>query len=40
MKKLGKILGWALVIIVLLAATGISFTIGWRPFDWAACAAS
>jgi mono/diheme cytochrome c family protein len=32
MKKFGKIVGWALVIIVLLAATGISFTIGWRPF--------
>lgn len=32
MKKFGKILGWTLVIILLLAATGISFTIGWRPF--------
>ena len=32
MKKFGKILGWALVIILLLAAVGISFTIGWRPF--------
>jgi hypothetical protein len=32
MKKLGKILGWTLVVILLLAATGISFTIGWRPF--------
>jgi mono/diheme cytochrome c family protein len=32
MKKFGKILGWTLVIVVLLAATGITFTIGWRPF--------
>src|ERR1700733_15320765 len=32
MKKFGKILSWALVIILLLAVTGISFTIGWRPF--------
>jgi cytochrome c len=32
MKKFGKILGWTLVVILLLAATGISFTIGWRPF--------
>jgi mono/diheme cytochrome c family protein len=31
-KKFGKILGWTLVIVILLAATGISFTIGWRPF--------
>jgi mono/diheme cytochrome c family protein len=32
MKKFGKILGWTLVVILLLAVTGISFTIGWRPF--------
>ena len=32
MKKFGKILGWTLVIVMLLAATGISFTIGWHPF--------
>jgi Cytochrome c len=32
MKKFGKILGWTLVITFLLAVTGISFTIGWRPF--------
>lgn len=32
MKKVGKILGWTLVTILLLAAVGISFTIGWRPF--------
>src|SRR5258708_5627067 len=32
MKKFGKILGWALLIVILFAATGISFTIGWRPF--------
>jgi len=32
MKKFGKILGWTLVDILLLVTTGISFTIGWRPF--------
>ena len=32
MKKLGKILLWALVALVLLLVVGISLTIGWRPF--------
>jgi mono/diheme cytochrome c family protein len=32
MKKLGKILLWALVALVVLLVVGISFTIGWRPF--------
>jgi mono/diheme cytochrome c family protein len=32
MKKAGKILGWTFLILILLLATGITFTIGWRPF--------
>ena len=32
MKKIGKILGWSLVVLILLIAIGINFTIGWRPF--------
>src|SRR5690349_5751229 len=32
MKKLGKILLWALVALLVLLIVGISFTIGWRPF--------
>jgi mono/diheme cytochrome c family protein len=32
MKKLGKILGWVLLVIVVLAAIGITFTISWHPF--------
>ncbi len=32
MKKPVKILGWALLVVILLAAVGITFTIGWRPF--------
>lgn len=32
MKKLGKILGWLMVVLIVLAAVGITFTIGWRPF--------
>lgn len=32
MKKTGKILGWTFLILVLLLAVGITFTIGWRPF--------
>jgi mono/diheme cytochrome c family protein len=32
MKKLAKILGLSLLVIVVLAAVGITFTITWRPF--------
>ena len=32
MKKLGKILAWFVVTLAVLAALGITFTIGWRPF--------
>ncbi len=32
MKKTGKILGSTFLILILLLAMGISFTIGWRPF--------
>jgi mono/diheme cytochrome c family protein len=32
MKKLGKILGWTVLVVVVLAAIGITFTITWRPF--------
>jgi len=32
MKKLGKILLWALVALLVLLVVGISLTIGWRPF--------
>ena len=32
MKKLGKILLWIVVTLVVLLAVGISLTIGWRPF--------
>lgn len=32
MKKLGKILLWTLVLLVLVLVAGISTTIGWRPF--------
>jgi mono/diheme cytochrome c family protein len=32
MSKMGKILGWTLLILILLLAVGITFTIGWRPF--------
>ena len=32
MKTLAKIAACLLVIIVLVAAAGITFTIGWRPF--------
>jgi mono/diheme cytochrome c family protein len=31
-KKVGKILGWLLLVIILLLPVAISFTIGWRPF--------
>jgi hypothetical protein len=32
MKKLGKILVWSLLALVVVAALAITFTIGWRPF--------
>ena len=32
MKKLGKILLWSLITLVVLLVIGISLTIGWRPF--------
>jgi hypothetical protein len=32
MKKLGKLLGWILVALVVVLVVGITFTIGWRPF--------
>jgi mono/diheme cytochrome c family protein len=32
MNKLGKTLGVVLAVLVLVAAAGITFTIGWRPF--------
>jgi mono/diheme cytochrome c family protein len=32
MKKLVKILAWTFVALLIVAAAGITFTIGWRPF--------
>ena len=32
MKKLGKILVWSLLALVVVAALAVTFTIGWRPF--------
>jgi mono/diheme cytochrome c family protein len=32
MKKFFKILGWFLVVVIVLAVVGITFTISWRPF--------
>ncbi len=32
MKKLGNILFWSVIALVVLLAIGISLTIGWRPF--------
>ena len=32
MKKLGKILLWTVITLVVLLVGAISFTIGWRPF--------
>lgn len=32
MKKLFRVFGWLIVIIILLLPVAISFTIGWRPF--------
>jgi mono/diheme cytochrome c family protein len=30
--KVARILGWTLLVLMLLLAVGITFTIGWRPF--------
>jgi cytochrome c553 len=32
MKKLGKILAWLVLALVVVLVLGITFTIGWRPF--------
>jgi mono/diheme cytochrome c family protein len=32
MRKLGRILGWVFIGLLLLAGAAITFTIGWRPF--------
>ena len=32
MKKVAKLLGWSFLVLILLLAGGITFTIGWRPF--------
>src|SRR5713226_2802712 len=32
MRKLGRILAWVFIGLVILVATGITLTIGWRPF--------
>jgi mono/diheme cytochrome c family protein len=32
MKKLGKILAWLLLALVVILAGAITFTVGWRPF--------
>ncbi|HLW98918.1 MAG TPA: hypothetical protein VKR82_09745 [Candidatus Acidoferrales bacterium] len=32
MKKLLKVLGWLLLVLILLLPVAITFTIGWRPF--------
>src|SRR5580658_7014650 len=32
MKKAAKVCVWIFVVLVLLLAVGINFTIGWRPF--------
>lgn len=32
MKKLARVLGWLLLVIILLLPVGITFTVGWRPF--------
>src|SRR5579863_161937 len=32
MKKLLKVFGWLLVVIILLLPVAITFTVGWRPF--------
>ena len=32
MKRLGKVLFWTVIVLLVVLATGITFTIGWRPF--------
>jgi hypothetical protein len=32
MKRLGKLLAWTVVVLAVVLAMGITFTIGWRPF--------
>lgn len=32
MKKVARVCGWSVVVLILLLAIGITFTIGWRPF--------
>jgi len=32
MKKLGKLLAWTVVVLAVVLAVGITFTIGWSPF--------
>ena len=32
MKKFARILGWILVLLAVVLAAGVTFTIGWRPF--------
>ena len=32
MKRLGKLLAWTAVVLLVMLAMGITFTIGWRPF--------
>jgi hypothetical protein len=31
-KKLGKMIGWAFAVLVLVLVVGITFTVGWHPF--------
>jgi len=32
LKRLGRLLAWSVVVLVVVLAMGITFTIGWRPF--------
>ena len=32
MIKVAKVLGWTFLVLILLLAVGVTFTIGWRPF--------
>ena len=31
MKRLGKLLAWIVIVLAVVVAAGITFTIGWRP---------